>query len=84
MCDAHDPKEERREKGRIAVENAKGLLKIGDVIHATRGCYCQVRRYTITAFSWPWICSRIADDIHPLRITKVNGQPVDFTQLPQA
>lgn len=63
-----------------AAENAKAVLKIGDICQAHM-CGGRKRRFIFSGWDQNWAKGRTAylDGTHPISIYKVNGVPVDFT-----
>ena len=71
--------EERQRLAKIAVENAKRILKRGDKLRVTK---CPGTKRTIAFECWDgcWIVSKSGiNDFHPINVDRLNGKPVDFT-----
>lgn len=72
---------ERIEKAKLAIENAKKILKEGDRIRVSR-CGGIVATYTFSHWDGNWIVSKSGiDDLSASSISRVNGQPVKFETL---
>lgn len=69
---------ERLRLAKIAIENARQVLKRGDRITVTR---CPGTKRTLTFDRWDG-CFLVSKsgiyDCHPMNISKLNGQPIDF------
>ena len=69
---------ERLRLAKIAEDNARQVLKRGDRTTVTR---CPGTKRTITFDHWDgcWIVSKSGIYYyHPMNISKLNGQPIDF------
>ncbi|QNQ09272.1 hypothetical protein [Sphingomonas alpina] len=73
---------ERREWHRLATENAKRTLKVGDRITFT-SCPGTKRWAIVTGWDGVWICSKTRNDIAAATICTLNGQPVSFARGPR-
>lgn len=75
--------EESRKRWRIAVENAKKVLKRGDRVRGSHGCGPK-RTFIFEGWDGNWIVSKSGlCDISPCSIDRLNGVAVDFTQVNQ-
>lgn len=70
---------EQRERLRMAESRALNVLKVGDRLRVKR---CADVRISVTMTGWDgrWITSAMYNDIHPVHIEKVNGNPVNFSE----
>lgn len=77
-------KEINSERSRVAVLNAKKVLKIGDRLRVTK---CPGRQRWITFGGWDGgsIVSKSGlGDFHPMCVDMRNGEPIDFTKSSNA
>lgn len=78
-----EQREENRKLCRIAVANAKPLLKPGDRLRVTK---CPGTKRWITFAGWRGeneiISKSGRGEYHPMCVDMLNGAPVDFTKTP--
>lgn len=71
--------EERKAAWRIAVDNAKEILKPGDRLRVTK-CPGTKRWITFAGWDGAWMVSKSGiNDYSPGNVDMLNGAPVDFT-----
>ena len=69
----------RDELRKIAVLNAKAVLKKGDRLRVSK-CPGTKRMITFSHFDGIWIVSKSGiDDYHPINVDLLNGNPINFT-----